>query len=80
MLGHVLDFIRFTRLSSTGGYSPFLCSDHSYVFLRITLPSMLYCGPGVWKFNTSLLEDEVFTARIRISGVRGKTNVTLSLS
>jgi hypothetical protein len=26
---------------------------------------MLDRGPGVWKFNTSLLEDEVFTARIR---------------
>ena len=43
---------------------PFFRSDHSYVFLRITLPSMLDRGPGVWKFNTSLLEDEVFTARI----------------
>jgi hypothetical protein len=44
---------------------PFFRSDHSYVFLRITLPNMPDCGPGVWKFNTSLLGDDIFTARIR---------------
>ena len=44
---------------------PFFRSDHSYVFLRITLPNMPDRGPGVWKFNTSLLDDDVFDARIR---------------
>ena len=44
---------------------PFFRLDHSYVFVPITLPSMPDRGPGVWKFNTSLLEDDVFDARIR---------------
>jgi hypothetical protein len=44
---------------------PFFRSDHSYVFLLITLPNMPDRGPGVWKFNSSLLEDDVFDARIR---------------
>jgi exonuclease III len=34
---------------------PFFRSDHSYVFLRLTLPSLPQRGPGVWKFNASLL-------------------------
>ena len=44
---------------------PFFRSDHSYVFLRVTLPSAPARGPGVWKFNSSLLSDDVFTAKVR---------------
>ena len=43
----------------------FFRSNHSYVFLRITLPSALARGLGVWKFNSSLLSDDVFTAKVR---------------
>ncbi len=38
---------------------------HSYVFLSVTLPSAPACGPGVWIFNSSLLSDDIFTAKVR---------------
>ncbi len=44
---------------------PFFCSDHSYVFLRISLPSMPKRGPGTWKFNSSLLKNDDYVERIR---------------
>ena len=44
---------------------PFFRSDHSYVYLRISFPSMPDRGPGVWKFNTSHLQDEGFTTKVR---------------
>ncbi len=43
---------------------PFFRSDYSYVFLRVTLPSAPARGPGVWKFNSSLLSDDSFTAKV----------------
>jgi hypothetical protein len=44
---------------------PFFRSDHSYVFLHVNLPSLPDRGPGVWKFNTSLLADAEFVAQVR---------------
>jgi hypothetical protein len=41
---------------------PFFRSDHSYVFLKVNLPSLPNRGPGVWKLNSSLLSDEEFVA------------------
>ena len=31
---------------------PFFRSDHSYVFLKLSFPSLPQRGPGVWKLNT----------------------------
>jgi exonuclease III len=43
---------------------PFFRSDDSYVFLRLTLPSLPQRGPGVWKFNASLLQDDLYAAKV----------------
>jgi hypothetical protein len=45
---------------------PFFRSDHSYVFLRISLPSMPKRGPGTWKFNSSLLTDDDYIDQVRV--------------
>ena len=39
---------------------PFFCSDHSYVHLKLSLPTSVHRGPGVWKLNTSHLKDLSF--------------------
>ena len=36
---------------------PFFRSDHSYVYLKLSLPTSVHRGPGVWKLNSSHLED-----------------------
>lgn len=43
---------------------PFFRSDHSYVLLRLNLPSLPHRGPGVWKFNTHFLRDEDFNSTV----------------
>jgi hypothetical protein len=43
---------------------PFFRSDHSYVFLRVAFPSLPRRGPGVWKFNTSLLREETLCTEV----------------
>ena len=40
--------------------SPFLRSDHQCVYLEITFPWGVERGPGRWKFNVSLLQNEAF--------------------
>jgi exonuclease III len=45
---------------------PFFRSDHSYVFLRISLPSMPKRGPGTWKFNSSLLTNDDYIDQVRV--------------
>ena len=39
-------------------------SDHEFVTLDVDLSHIFYFGPGVWKFNNSLLEDHVYCALI----------------
>ena len=43
---------------------PFLCSEHSYVYLKMTLPDQVWHGPGIWKFNTEHLKDLSFILMI----------------
>ena len=43
---------------------PCLRSDHDFVILDIELSGLLKHGPGVWKINNSLLEDEHFRSSI----------------
>ena len=39
-------------------------SDHEFVTLDVDLSDVFYFGPGVWKFNNSLLEDRIYCAPI----------------
>ena len=43
---------------------PCVYSDHDFVFLDLNLQGALRHGPGVWKFNNSLLQDEDFCSLI----------------
>ena len=44
---------------------PFFRSDHSYVYLKVAFPSLPVRGPGTWKLNTSILQDEALSAEVR---------------
>ncbi len=44
--------------------SPCVFSDHDYVTLDVDLSQVFDFGPGVWKFNNSLLDDRVYCALI----------------
>ena len=44
--------------------SPCAYLDHDFVILDLDFSDILPCGPGVWKLNNSLLEDEDFRALI----------------
>ena len=43
---------------------PFFRSDHCYVYLRLTIPSIPKRGPGTWKLNSFLLKDVNYVAEI----------------
>ena len=44
--------------------SPFLRSDHQCVYLEITFPWGVERGPGRWKFNVSLFQNEAFCSGV----------------
>lgn len=44
--------------------SPCVFSDHDFVTLDVDLSHVFDFGPGVWKFNNSLLEDRIYCALI----------------
>ena len=46
--------------------SPCPLSDHDFVSFVFDIPECIKRGPGVWKFNNSLLDDKTFCDRIRI--------------
>ena len=46
--------------------SPCVFSDHDYVTLDVDLSQIFDFGPGVWKFNNSLLEDRVYIAPLSL--------------
>ena len=45
--------------------SPCTFSDHEFVSLVVDLSSFVQHGPGIWKFNNSLLSNEIFCQKIR---------------
>jgi exonuclease III len=55
---------RYLGLVHSVEISPFLRSDHQCVFLEIALPFGVERGPGMWKFNVSLLKNEAFCAEV----------------
>ena len=36
---------------------PFFRSNHSYMYLKLSLPDAIHHGKGIWKFNTDHLKD-----------------------
>ena len=54
----------FLPLLLSVGIFPFFRSDHSYVYLKFSLPDGVRRGRGVWKFNTSHLKDLHFVLLI----------------
>ena len=45
-------------------YHPSFLSDHQYLLVKFVLDDRISTGPGVWKFNTSLLEDPSYCALV----------------
>lgn len=45
--------------------APCVFSDHDFVFLSLALSNSPRVGPGVWKINNSLLDDETYCEQIR---------------
>ena len=43
---------------------PCAFSDRDFVYLHISLSSDLQRGPGLWKFNNSLLSESIFCAYV----------------
>jgi len=43
---------------------PCVYSDHDFVFLDLNLHTTTQWGPGVWKFNNTLLQDEDFCTSV----------------
>ncbi len=51
-------------VSTSCEISPCFFSDHDFVLLRFNLSTALQRGPGLWKFNNSLISDPVFCAYV----------------
>ena len=51
---HLCDHVVFCEIR------PCVYSDHDFVYIKLNLHSISQRGPGVWKFNNSLLRDETF--------------------
>ena len=47
------------------GITVSIAPDHKATYLCLSLPMMIPRGPGFWKFNNTLLNDEVYVAHIR---------------
>ena len=45
-------------------YHPSFFSDHQYLLVKFVLDDRISNGPGVWKFNTSLLDDEKYCSLV----------------
>ncbi|KAJ8034295.1 hypothetical protein HOLleu_21072 [Holothuria leucospilota] len=52
------------------GFIPGFCSDHSFVVLELTAGT-LKRGPGFWKMNNSLLNDDNYLNLINCALIRG---------
>ena len=47
------------------GINVSIAPDHKAIYLCLSLPVTTSRGPGFWKFNNTLLDDEVYIAHIR---------------
>ena len=47
------------------GITVSIAPDHKAIYLCLSLPMTIPRGPGFWKFNNTLLNDEVYVAHIR---------------
>ena len=46
-------------------YFPSFFSDHQYLFVKCNFRDPIIAGPGVWKFNTSLLQDPEYVLLVK---------------
>ena len=64
-----LDFLLITKSFSKYvrkvGTCPSIASDHKIIYLNLSLPHNTKRGPGFWKFNNTLLNDEEYAFKIR---------------
>ena len=44
---------------------PAIAPDHDAMFISLSLPNQCPTGPGFWKFNNTLLNDEQYVNRVR---------------
>ena len=44
---------------------PAIAPDHDAIFISLSLPNQCPRGPGFWKFNNTLLNDEQYVNRVR---------------
>ena len=42
-----------------------IAPDHKAIYFYLSLPVTIPRGPGFWKFNNTLLDDEVYLTHIR---------------
>ena len=47
------------------GITASIAPDHKAIYFDLSLPMLIPRGPGFWKFNNTLLDDEVYIAHIR---------------
>ena len=63
-IGSRLDYFLISRCLCDQVFTceihPCVYSDHDFVYLELNLHNAKPRGPGVWKFNNSLLQDEFF--------------------
>ena len=63
-----IDFILVSRSISievqTAEIQLSIAPDHKATFLKINIRNEFNRGPGTWKFNNSLLEDDDFKERV----------------
>ena len=56
--------VAMTDLVQECEYHPSFLTDHQYLLVRCCLRERLVMGPGVWKFNTSLLTDPFYVSLV----------------
>ena len=55
----------FTLSVKSTGIYPAIAPDHDAIFISLSLPNQCPRGPGFWKFNNTLLNDEQYVSRVR---------------
>ena len=55
----------FSKYARKVGNCPSITPDHKMIYLNLSLPHNTKRGPGFWKFNNTLLNDEEYTFKIR---------------
>ena len=54
-----------TRLVEKSDIYPSVAKDHQAIYIALSWKNKTPRGPGFWKFNNTLLDDEQYLAKIR---------------